>query len=81
MSEQDVETISVEGLGEVPAPGLIGRSEMRVPRECPVPECDARFGSKPTFSQMAGHFGRVTSEDGPLAKAHREFDLQKSHYD
>jgi hypothetical protein len=30
---------------------------------------------------MAGHFGRVTAENGPLAKAHREFGLQKSDYE
>jgi hypothetical protein len=81
MSDSDSKTISVAGLGEVPAPDLFGRNKVTVPRSCPVTGCEATSGNPPSFRQMAGHFGRVTAENGPLAKAHREFGLQKSDYE
>jgi hypothetical protein len=73
-------TVSIPGLGELPAPGCIDGSTVRLDPSCPVPGCPASFNTRPTFRQMQGHFGKTIAEGGPSAKAHAEFDLTKSDY-
>lgn len=73
MSTDDIETISIAGLGEVPSPQAVrenkdGRKKtVHINADCPV----CGMGPYATFAKLRGHFGNKS--DDP---AHQQYDLR-----